>query len=174
MARAFGSYPECRWFKSNYRYHPNGPLVKRLRHRPFTAVTRVRFSHGSPSSTDLLSVLFCCRKIKSILTFLCRIFTIIIGKFQFFKDEGDIMPQKDAKQPYFSDFILMIITIVVLIGYIFLRLLGRLPKLLMIPFILIVPYVAFSFWENNNPLKIKMIYSALVFLFLLPAVLISV
>ena len=26
----------------------SGPLVKRLRHRPFTAVTRVRFSHGSP------------------------------------------------------------------------------------------------------------------------------
>ena len=24
-----------------------GPLVKRSRHRPFTAVTRVRFSHGS-------------------------------------------------------------------------------------------------------------------------------
>ena len=24
-----------------------GPLVKRLRHRPFTAVTRVRFSYGS-------------------------------------------------------------------------------------------------------------------------------
>ena len=26
----------------------NGPLVKRLRHGPFTAVTRVRFPHGSP------------------------------------------------------------------------------------------------------------------------------
>ena len=26
----------------------NGPVVKRLRHRPFTAVTRVRFSSGSP------------------------------------------------------------------------------------------------------------------------------
>ena len=26
----------------------NGPLVKRLRHRPLTPVTRVRFSHGSP------------------------------------------------------------------------------------------------------------------------------
>ena len=25
-----------------------GPLVKRLRHRPFTAVSRVRFSYGSP------------------------------------------------------------------------------------------------------------------------------
>src|SRR5699024_12032922 len=26
-----------------------GPLVKRLRHRPFTAVTRVRIPYGSPS-----------------------------------------------------------------------------------------------------------------------------
>ena len=52
LARAFGSYPKCRWFKSNCRYHSfllfSGPLVKRLRHRPFTAVSRVRFSHGSP------------------------------------------------------------------------------------------------------------------------------
>ena len=27
--------------------HGNGPVVKRLRHRPFTAVTRVRFPSGS-------------------------------------------------------------------------------------------------------------------------------
>lgn len=27
-----------------------GPLVKRLRHRPFTAVTRVRLPHGSPEA----------------------------------------------------------------------------------------------------------------------------
>ena len=47
LARAFGSYPKCRWFKSDCRYH-NGLLVKRLRHRPFTAVTRVRFSYRSP------------------------------------------------------------------------------------------------------------------------------
>ena len=47
MARAFGSYPECRRFESTYRYH-NGPVVKRLRHGPFTAVTRVRFPSGSP------------------------------------------------------------------------------------------------------------------------------
>ena len=47
MARAFGSYPECRWFDSNCRYQ-NGPVVKRLRHRPFTAVIRVRFPSGSP------------------------------------------------------------------------------------------------------------------------------
>ncbi len=43
LARASGSYPAGRRFKSHYRYH-NGPLVKRLRHRPFTAATRVRFS----------------------------------------------------------------------------------------------------------------------------------
>ncbi len=53
MARATGSYPVGREFKSHSRYQ-FGPLVKRLRHRPFTAVTRVRFSYGSP--IGLLSV----------------------------------------------------------------------------------------------------------------------
>ncbi len=61
MARASGSYPAGRWFKSDIRYHSveahfgfgvillkNGPLVKRLRHGPFTAVTWVRFPYGSP------------------------------------------------------------------------------------------------------------------------------
>ena len=40
-----------------------GPLVKRLRHRPFTAVTWVRFPYGSPTkNTDAYaSVFFCCR-----------------------------------------------------------------------------------------------------------------
>ncbi len=47
LARACGSYPQCRWFESDYRYQ-YGPMVKRLRHRPFTAVTRVRFPFGSP------------------------------------------------------------------------------------------------------------------------------
>ncbi len=47
LARAFGSYPKCRRFKSTYRYQ-FGPVVKRLRHGPFTAVTRVRFPSGSP------------------------------------------------------------------------------------------------------------------------------
>ncbi len=53
LARASGSYPAGRWFKSDFRYqYPfcNGPLVKRLRHRPFTAVTGVRFSYGSPKN----------------------------------------------------------------------------------------------------------------------------
>ena len=47
-ARATGSYPVGRGFKSNCRYQYYGPVVKRLRHRPFTAVTRVRFPFGSP------------------------------------------------------------------------------------------------------------------------------
>ena len=51
LARAFGSYPTGRWFKSDFRYH-NGPLVKRLRHGPFTAVTWVRFPYGSPNVTN--------------------------------------------------------------------------------------------------------------------------
>ena len=45
LARATGSYPVGHGFKSNLRYY--GPLVKRLRHRPFTAVTWVRFPYGS-------------------------------------------------------------------------------------------------------------------------------
>ena len=56
MARASGSYPECHRFESSRRYHrgahgapePYGPLVKWLRHRPFTAVTWVRIPYGSP------------------------------------------------------------------------------------------------------------------------------
>ncbi len=56
MARAIGSYPIGHGFKSNLRYQSlreipkafYGPVVKRLRHRPFTAVTRVRFPSGSP------------------------------------------------------------------------------------------------------------------------------
>ena len=53
LARAFGSYPKCHRFESSRRYHGPlgsalGALVKRLRHRPFTAVTRVRFPSGSP------------------------------------------------------------------------------------------------------------------------------
>ena len=47
LARALGSYPNGRWFKSDFRYQ-YGSLVKRLRHRPFTAVTRVRFPYESP------------------------------------------------------------------------------------------------------------------------------
>ena len=35
-----------------------GPLVKRLRHRPFTAVTGVRFSHGSPKRKPRQSAWF--------------------------------------------------------------------------------------------------------------------
>ena len=58
LARAFGSYPKCHRFESSRRYHKLPPkregvyilgaLVKRSRHRPFTAVTRVRFPYASP------------------------------------------------------------------------------------------------------------------------------
>ena len=47
MARVLGSYPIGRWFESYCRYH-KGPLVKRLRHRPFTAESWVQFPYGSP------------------------------------------------------------------------------------------------------------------------------
>ena len=39
------------FFTKKVRY---GPVVKRLRHRPFTAVTRVRVSSGSPQKNDTL------------------------------------------------------------------------------------------------------------------------
>ena len=70
LARATGSYPVCRWFKSDYRYQERsvlisadlfGPVVKRLRHRPFTAVTRVRFSSGSPQSICNSRCFFICK-----------------------------------------------------------------------------------------------------------------
>ena len=59
LARVLGSYPIGRWFEPNCRYQQKappsfgsaaiqGPMVKRSRHRPFTAVTRVRFPIGSP------------------------------------------------------------------------------------------------------------------------------
>ena len=64
MARACGSYPQCHRFESSRRYHrlvrrrqrltshppqqKDGPLVKWLRHGPFTAVTWVRVPYGSP------------------------------------------------------------------------------------------------------------------------------
>ena len=58
LARAFGSYPKCPRFESRCRYQRArdarasralyGPLVKWLRHGPFTAVTWVRIPYGSP------------------------------------------------------------------------------------------------------------------------------
>ena len=56
LARAFGSYPECHWFKSNYSHQYMARWSRGLRHRPFTAVTRVRFPSGSPWKN-----LFCFR-----------------------------------------------------------------------------------------------------------------
>ena len=62
LARASGSYPAGHRFKSYFRYQliPTklgiryGPLVKRLRHGPFTAVTWVRFPYGSPKNKQTL------------------------------------------------------------------------------------------------------------------------
>ena len=59
LARAFGSYPKCHRFESSYRYHSlephrevrldlSGLFVKWLRHRPFTAGSRVRIPYRSP------------------------------------------------------------------------------------------------------------------------------
>ena len=65
LARAIGSYPIGRGFKSNFRYH-FGPLVKRLRHGPFTAVTWVRFPYGSPKQKKhLQSRCFFCFAIRT-------------------------------------------------------------------------------------------------------------
>ncbi len=38
------------------RFSQYGPVVKRLRHRPFTAVTRVRFPSGSPKTAIMRMV----------------------------------------------------------------------------------------------------------------------
>ena len=44
-----GKVGSCRFIATGLFYKPAfGPMVKRLRHRPFTAVTRVRFPVGSP------------------------------------------------------------------------------------------------------------------------------
>ncbi len=65
LARACGSYPQCPRFKSRCRYQAKaqrftlrllyGPLVKWLRHRPFTAVTWVRVPYGSPRRSKVRS-----------------------------------------------------------------------------------------------------------------------
>ena len=78
MARACGSYPQCPRFESRCRYQIKaqrftlrllyGPLVKRLRHRPFTAVTWVRFPYGSPKRETR----------KSVSLFLMGIFFVFI------------------------------------------------------------------------------------------------
>ncbi len=51
LARALGSYPIGRWFKSVSRYQQFGPMVNRLRHRPFTAKWAVQLCLGSPQKT---------------------------------------------------------------------------------------------------------------------------
>ena len=67
MVRATGSYPVGHKFESHRRYHQKttrkrvyiyGPLVKRLRHHPFTVVTWVRVPYGSPAKSTPFSVCF--------------------------------------------------------------------------------------------------------------------
>ena len=77
LARVLGSYPIGRWFKSYCRYH-KGPLVKRLRHRPFTAESWVQFPYGSPQhmlgnsvNTLFPSFLF---TLKRLLSFTCPLY----------------------------------------------------------------------------------------------------
>ena len=70
MVRAAGSYPAGRWFESDRRYqlticrwhlYIDGPMVKRLRHHPFTVVSWVRIPLGSPKrkSRQKPAFLFC-------------------------------------------------------------------------------------------------------------------
>ena len=52
-----------------------GPLVKRSRHRPFTAVTGVRFSHGSPTNKNLpIGRFFCLLRILRAIR--CNVFRV--------------------------------------------------------------------------------------------------
>ena len=114
LARAIGSYPIGRGFKSNFRYHAwqslcqmmqfagicSGPLVKRLRHRPFTAVTGVRFSHGSSCAAVPLCTAFSFVRSASIpqvcaqecaAVFPCRSFfhaASFLGNFQKILDKS--------------------------------------------------------------------------------------
>ena len=46
----------------------HGSLVKRLRRRPLTAETRVRFPYGLLKHLHLMQVLFCCLNILSYLS----------------------------------------------------------------------------------------------------------
>ena len=65
MARAFGSYPECHWFESSYRYQwPVGQEVKTL---PF---------HGSNTSSSLVQV----TKLKPYKLNVYEAFIIIVVK----------------------------------------------------------------------------------------------
>ena len=61
MVIAFGSYPKGHRFESHHRHHIYycGPMVKRLRHHPFTVESGVRFSLGSPLiKTNLSGLVF--------------------------------------------------------------------------------------------------------------------
>ena len=90
LARVLGSYPIGRWFESCCRYH--GPLVKRLRHRPFTAESWVRFPYGSPSTLlsngfvkPFESFFFCAKTAYGSymgLTVMSGILSLLLGDLQ--------------------------------------------------------------------------------------------
>ena len=96
LARAFGSYPKCHRFESSRRYHKLPPkregvyilgaLVKRSRHRPFTAVTRVRFPYASPYGgiAQLVERPPHTRKVTDSSSVVSTIFTLEIIRFQGF------------------------------------------------------------------------------------------
>ena len=46
MARAFGSYPKCHWFKSSCRYHGFGRATSRNHFRPVGQVVKTPPFHG--------------------------------------------------------------------------------------------------------------------------------
>ena len=103
MARACGSYPQCHRFESSRRYHrpvrrgsvspvtpsanKDGPLVKWLRHGPFTAVTWLeRLLHtqevtGSSPAVSTKKFLISCE----IRNFFCLYPQIVTRHFGVFR-----------------------------------------------------------------------------------------
>ena len=57
MARAFGSYPTGRWFKSNFRYqYPKIPKITAAIKRPVGQEAKTPPFHGSNTSSILVRV----------------------------------------------------------------------------------------------------------------------
>ena len=114
MARACGSYPQCPRFKSRCRYQiheapfgaswifSNGPLVKWLRHGPFTAVTWVRIPYGSPSHKTSWRAASCGSKKQGGLAQLVRAPASHAGGHWF---ESSSLHQRKSLEPQgFEDF----------------------------------------------------------------------
>ena len=77
LARALGSYPIGRWFKSVSRYQQFGPMVNRLRHRPFTAKWAVQLCLGSPQKNLAVARFFICFKKLYFCKFFILFFKIV-------------------------------------------------------------------------------------------------